>query len=448
MTRLATLSAEVDPGAGLATCLNLEVSEGTPYATTYQYNSVGYLTEVTDAEGNRTVYSDHDGVGNVGKITDARGFETAFSYDGLDHVTSITRDIGPLGDQQAVENFQYDALGNLRRSTDARGEEYESRYEYDSHYRLTAFEQELVFNGDDALRSTFGYDQVGNLISSTDPRGEFYTTTFVVDAGGRVVQEIVPTGTESDPGTPAVFTREYDEAGNLIAEGDSRGEGYTQRYRYDKVGRMDQIIRPTGSNGNRGPDAVTEFDFDAAGNVIKILHPRSNADGERFEQTYDYNGRGTLNFQIDAVGNRTDYGYDDAGNISTLTQAGGEFADTRVTTFEYDQLNRIRFERLGGRETEHRYDETGNPTYLAGPFTDIDGQLLTTTMSYDAQGFLIATTDPADYVHRIERDEVGNIIARIDPRGDYYRTVIEYDGANRPRTQSEPTGTESDPGNA
>ena len=154
--------AEVDPGAGLATCLNLEVSEGTPYATTYQYNSVGYLTEVTDAEGNRTVYSDHDGVGNVGKITDARGFETAFSYDGLDHVTSITRDIGPLGDQQAVENFQYDALGNLRRSTDARGEEYESRYEYDSHYRLTAFEQELVFNGDDALRSTFGYDQVGN----------------------------------------------------------------------------------------------------------------------------------------------------------------------------------------------------------------------------------------------------------------------------------------------
>ena len=67
-------------------------------------------------------------------------------------------------------------------------------------------------------------------------------------------------------------------------------------------------------------------------------------------------------------------------------------------------------------------------------------------MSYDAQGFLIATTDPADYVHRIERDEAGNIIARIDPRGDYYRTVIEYDGANRPRTQSEPTGTESDPG--
>ena len=171
----------------------------------------------------------------------------------------------------------------------------------------------------------------------------------------------MPTGTESDPGTPAVFTREYDEAGNLIAEGDSRGEGYTQRYRYDKVGRMDQIIRPTGSNGNRGPDAVTEFDFDAAGNVIKILHPRSNADGERFEQTYDYNGRGTLNFQIDAVGNRTDYGYDDAGNISTLTQAGGEFADTRVTTFEYDQLNRIRFERLGGRENRASVRRNGEP---------------------------------------------------------------------------------------
>ncbi|MGB7323492.1 MAG: putative Ig domain-containing protein, partial [Rubripirellula sp.] len=441
---------EVGAGAGRTTCEGLTAESSSSHRTVNVYNEVGYLLSSTDAEGNETLYTNYDGVGNVGSITDGRGFETKYSYDGLDHIARIVRDAGSDGNETATETFQYDKVGNLRMHQDARGAEYETRYEYDGHYRMIQSSIDLVVSGGDedagSLVEKIAYDNVGNIVAITDPRGDYFTTTFKIDAGNRVVSSTQPTGSAEAPGTPAVFTYQFDVAGNLIAEGDSRGDAFTVHREFDDAGRIERIVRPTGTLLERGPDAVTDIEYDAAGNVEKIVYPRANADGERYAHTFDLDGRGALNFEVDAAGYRTEYKYDDAGNVRERTEVGDGFTATRITTLEYDQLNRLRFERLEGHTTETKYDENGNITLIAGPFVDSAGSVMTTQMAYDALGFMKSTTDGSGNTQFIRRDNVGNAIETIDPRGDYYKSTFRFDGANRLLERTDPTGSFELPG--
>ena len=442
---VGNIVGEIGAGAGLVTCS----SDASPasHLTTNRYNALGWLESSTDPEGNTTTWSDFDGLGNPQTITDKRGFVTQLEYDGLEYVRTIKRQAGPSGEQTVTETFVYDSLGNLRESTDARGPEYKTTYTYDGRYRLIETTQDLVYGDGGTLVTKITYDQVGNVLSTTDPRGDFYQQQFAYDAGNRVVRIEQPTGTAEQPGDLAVFTRVYDLAGNLIESGDSRGQDYSIKQEYDAAGRLSKIIEPTGTAAARGADAVTELFYDAAGNAERIVHPRTNEAGEKFESKFDYNGRNTLNFEIDADGNRTNYDYFDSGEIRNIEQPGDEHSDTRITTFEYDELDRVRFERLDGHTIETRYDAAGNLTLVSGPFADVSGKPATTTTQYDALGFLISTTDPEDNTTTYKRDAVGNAIEVIDARGDYYKSSFEYDAAKRLRKQIDPTGNPLQPSN-
>ena len=57
--------------------------------TTYQYDTLGQLTQVTDADSHYTTYN-YDGAGNLTSVIDALQHGTYYEYDARNRLTTIT----------------------------------------------------------------------------------------------------------------------------------------------------------------------------------------------------------------------------------------------------------------------------------------------------------------------------------------------------------------------
>jgi len=98
--------------------------------TYYEYNVFGQVTKVTDPEHGAehpTIYQ-YDDVGNLRFLIDAEGNTTEYQYNDINRLTSITY---PLGDS---ESYTYDANGNMLTKTDGKGAT--TTYTYDANNRL------------------------------------------------------------------------------------------------------------------------------------------------------------------------------------------------------------------------------------------------------------------------------------------------------------------------
>ena len=109
--------------------------------------------------------------------------------------------------------------------------------------------------------------------------------------------------------------------------------------------------RPDGSRGF----AVSRYDYDKNGNVVKIQTPT----GGQVLREYDAVDRLIAETHIDkasGIYNRMEFAYDKAGNLVEITDNQG-----RRTQVEYDLLNReIRRVEKDGGVTRSFYDSNGN----------------------------------------------------------------------------------------
>ena len=102
MMRLSFLAM----GAALCCAANAQVQNTT---TSYEYNTAGLLTKVTDPLS-RVTTQDYDVFGRRTTITDPRSGITVYGYDGLDHLVKVT-------DARALEtSYSVDGLGNLTKT--------------------------------------------------------------------------------------------------------------------------------------------------------------------------------------------------------------------------------------------------------------------------------------------------------------------------------------------
>ena len=185
--------------------------------TTCEYDNLGRVWKVTDAEGHVTTalyWAD----GKVGKVIDAEGHESVFNvYDPNN--------------------------GSLLKVTDAKGNV--TRYEYNNFMAL----KKATYEG--GTNKQFGYDPYRRLVMAYDRGGQEFWTEY--DNLGRVDKKIV-----NKPGGATVSTTEYvyDLAGRLYTTtktGESGGNGTTTNT-YDTAGRL------SGSNtrtGKRSPMNMT-----------------------------------------------------------------------------------------------------------------------------------------------------------------------------------------------
>jgi RHS repeat-associated protein len=290
-------------------------------ATDTAYTAMGQVRSVTDPLG-RTTEFDYNANGYLKTVTDARDGTTAYEYDQMDRVKAVT---DPLG---AAESMEYDANGNLTKHTSRRG--IVTEQDYDELDRVTASR----FGTESTVG--YGYDAANRLRHAEDSRAGVFTTDY--DGLDRVIEETSPQGEVSYSYSATVRDRTMTVAGSP-----------TVRHVYDAAGDLAEVQR----NGT----AVTSVGRDTVGRQTRVGAP-----GNGVSQTY---------------------GYDDAGQVTSITYRAG-------TTV------------LG--EVSYVYDAAGNPTHTAGGWSRTALPEPFGPATYNAANHLTAIGDTT-----VEYDPDGNL---------------------------------------
>ena len=439
--------------------------------TSYAYNAQGKLTEYTDALGNITT-AEYDAAGNLTKTTDAESNTTLFAYDGRNRLVEQTDANGNRhtytysGNYLSSEKvngmttgtYTYGSMGELLDSTDGAGNT--TAYTYDPLNRVTkicypagstqtiAYDRMglVSFVTDSYGNSTsYTYDGSADILSVTDADGNCYTYTY--DANGNRISETDPYGSET--------VNTYDEMDRLVKVTDKQGGIYT--YTYD--GR-DRLISATGPGGGEmtityDPDTdlpltvtdperiATEYTYDAAGNVLSVTRA-----GEEVA-AYEYDRKGQLIKTVYANGLTEIRQYDGNGNCILMTDQNG-----RDISMEYDAFDRIIRETTPtGRIYKYTYDSAGNLIAQTNPLgstisfsydgngnvlSQTDGEGNTTTYTYDLNDRLILQQNADGGQYRYVYDALDRVTAATDGLG--YVTAYAYDKLGNLTNVTDPLG--------
>ena len=364
--------------------------------TRFGYDDVGRLARVTDALGGITRY-DYDELGNRVAATDAEGRVTSTLYDARGRL--VQRRL-PLGQ---TERLKYDRVGNLASRTDFNGRI--TQYEYDTMHRATIRTPDPSFK---APSTRVEYTATGQRTAVVDAHGR---TTYNYDKRDRLLSKSAPQGE---------LTYTYDDAGNLseLRSSSTQGGAWTT-YTWDALNRLATVVDP------RRDVRLAQYTYNDVGKVSDVAYANGVTTSARYDVLHRL-------IELSAVGPESTiarYSYDlgPTGERLVVTEA-----DDRRANYTYDDLYRLRSERISGDsdgvngEVEYSYDKVGNrltqASTLPGVATvryayDFNDRIVGD--SYDANGNTLQSGD-----HSFEYDHDDRLIGVDDGA-----TVLEYDGA-------------------
>lgn len=403
------------------------VTDPNGHTTHATYDSSGNVTSTEDALGHRTE-SSYDALDDLIERTDANGVTTTFEYDERGNLLSSStplvgsepaeartveyayEDEAHPGDLTAITDpdghtthFAYDKAGDLESVTDPEGGK--TTYEYDERgNRVAQVSPRGNAEGANAaeFRSSFTYDVAGDRLTAVNPLGNErkwtydsdgnlktatnpndHTTEYAYDSANQQVSVQRPNG--------QVEKTAYDATGNVKSQTD--GLEHTTTYKYDPLNHLESSTDPL--------SRATSFVYDGAGNLTSRKDPKGRT------TTYSYNAANELvkvGYSEEGTPD-VEYGYDPDGYRTSIKDGTGE------STYEYDSLGRlVGMKDGGGHATAYGYDLAGNETSITYPNGktvarefDESGRLAsvkdwlgnTTTFAYDPDSDLKATVFPA-----------------------------------------------------
>jgi RHS repeat-associated protein len=337
------------------------------------YGSINF-----DATAYATTAYAYDAIGNLTNVTDALGRQTNMTYDALARkITMTDPDMGWW-------SYGYDPAGNLTRQTRQTGT---------ASYRSTCFYY-------DALNRLTGKR---NTAGTTCPTSGPFAAEYAYGQGGHGYAAGLRTAMTN---TAAIVNWTYDTRGRVTAETRAvTGMGtYGLRYTYDSANRLVATTYPNGETvnttyGNDWQPAtlssswtsyVNDAQYNVRGQPTRVGHGTGGTSAVRTLYTYDEGTNPSyrlteLHVQYDNGGQtsylRLQYGYDNAGNLTSLTDLTNS---SQEQCFQYDALNRLTaawtqaagvctsYAKVGVGYYNHtgtnnyQYDLTGNITSLAG----------------------------------------------------------------------------------
>lgn len=325
-------------------------------ATTFHYNLFSREAWSVNERGNEH-HITFDQSGNPVRIVEENGAIHSYTYDTVnpynrltetDSLGRVTRysyttaspknllETKTLPSGAVIENRDYNSFAQPQRSKDARGNWAWQRFDANGNLTdsiqvragVTPVAGTQPVAGDIVAWTKMAYDTVGNTTTVTRVKdfsagtgpsvtSNWDTSKFNVvsltragNRNGSVVNETTP-----------VFT--YDALGRMKTGVDSRL--YPVSRDYDV---LDRIVWSTDSLGK-----VHNYAFDANGNPAGNELVDAGARLDNATSTYD--ARDRLAEVLDYAGNRSFFGYDEAGNRISQTSA-----DNFTVGFEYDAKNR------------------------------------------------------------------------------------------------------------
>ena len=310
---------------------------------TWAYDAKGNCTNATDS-ATGTVTMEYDENERLVRIVHPKGRGFAYTYDALGRTTSRTTLVGrgvPDAPSSAdIQRYTYDSLGRLSRMTDGDGNLYVENY-YD--------------------------DTTGWLVTQTYGNGTIVSNAY--DILGRTIG--IYHGRAGTPCPPwlAFFEYAYDAEGRRILQTTAEG---VERYTYDTVGQLTDVIYPDGSEEH--------FTYDAVGN--RVTSSRTGGSPVQ-EETYTANNLNQYTEIVNAQAARSTMEYDLDGN---MTRKGD-------THYYYDIQNRLVAVTNTTKDIAWscEYDVFGNRTKVVdhGMVKEtlfVQGSLASAVADYDASG--------------------------------------------------------------
>jgi len=301
--------------------------------TTYTYDAVGQLTQVTLPDGSSLSYS-YDPAHRLTGMSDNLGNRIAYTLDAMGNRTheevrdpanalaqirsrvynSLNRLAQELGAQNQTTQYAYDNQGNVTSITDPVN--HATANQYDALNRL------VKVTDPNLGQTQYAYNGIDQLVSVTDPRN--LATTYNYDGLANLNSQQSP-----DTGTTVNL---YDAAGNLLSQTDAKGQVTT--YAYDALNRVTSITFAGGAK------QTYAYDLGANGvgrlSSITETNPQNQATS-LLAYAYDQKGRTTSETRtIAGVAYALAYSYDSAGRLSGMTYPSG-----RAIAYAFDALGRI-----------------------------------------------------------------------------------------------------------
>lgn len=364
----------------------------------------------------------YDALGNLKASSDPRNSYawTTYSYDQLGRQTQATLPLAAVGPsyRSQTTTYRYDAVGNLRFMIASGKDEQDeiTEHHYDSRNRLIKTTLPADAHGN---RETIGYryDYRDNRTQIIDAYGNATVTNY--DERNRVKDITTPA---PSPGVPGTRTRYIytaaDEVEQAILE-DLSGELAPQvtSYAYDNLGRVYKQVLPDPDGDGSLSAPVYFYEHDAVGNVI----------------AESYEASGELNGSYASIVNVTNYEYDNWGRLWKVLAPWVELRTTTLnvsgtpvrpeTNIVYDALTRSSEQRVWNPivgdndhtiDTTSYFDDLGRLFRIDSP-PDASGQRATTINYYDAIGNIRYTIDARGYATESRYDELGRLSQTILP---------------------------------
>ncbi len=431
--------------------------DGNKHATEYIRNAVGEVTEAIDPL-KRKMLKEYDAAGNLTKLTDPEKRVTTYTYDAANRLKEITYSDGKThsvkyeydadGDRTSMVDgtgtttYTYDQLDRLTESEDGHGDKIKYEYNLDNEQTKITYP-----NGKAVTRS---YDNDGRLQKVTDwssrittfaydPDSDLKSTTYP-ETKGEAKTEDAYTYNEADQMTQVKMTKGTLSLAqiNYARDNDGQVKANTEKglpseeahsYTYDENNRL---IKAGGAH---------EWEYDDANNPTKIgthSYAYNAADELETRSSYTYNEEGALTKTTPTKAAATTYGYDQAGNLTSVSRPEEGGTKGISDTYTYDG-NGLRASQASSEGTKYMAwdmaEETpqvlsdGQNSYIYGPnglpIEQINSEGKALYLHHDQQGSTRLLTGSTGIVEgAMTYDPYGNLLANSGTK----TTPLGYDG--------------------
>ncbi len=368
-------------------------TDGNKHTTKYVRDVLEQVTEVVDPLGRKTIKR-YDLAGNLAKLTDAKGRTTTYVYDPANRLTEVSYSDGEtptvkyeydkdgdrtkMTDGTGTTTHTYDQLDRLEETKDGHGDK--AGYEYD----LANEQTKITYPNGKAV--TRAYDSTGRLHSVGDWLG--HSTTFSYDPDSDLTTTTFPTGTSN------VDEYAYNDTDQMSAVKMMNGSEALASLAYGRDG--DGQVTNTITEGLPGEEATAygydansrltkagaaSYEYDAANNPTKT--PGStNTYNEADEltagsgATYAYNEVGERTTTTPTSGPATSYGYDQAGNLTSVSRSKEGSTPAIEDAYAYNGEGLRASQTISGTTNYLTWDVTedlplimndGSNSYIYGP---------------------------------------------------------------------------------
>ncbi|MBI4597338.1 MAG: VCBS repeat-containing protein [Candidatus Omnitrophica bacterium] len=300
-----------------------ELNETETYTTTYEYDTLNNLTQVTDTKGNITRIT-YDSLGRKRSMDDPDMGHWSYEYDPVDNLTKQTDARG------VVTNFSYDELNRLQQKS----------YTIPSTLHLPP-STSVSYTYDNPAKSF----AKGKLTEISDGSG---SSSFEYDTLGRLIKE-----SKTIDSTTHTVHRTYDLPGRLVTL--TYPDTDVASYTYNNQGGIETVdvtsaTRPLSH-------LVTDVQYNAAGQMLKIAYGNGVVSDYSYDpQTLRLNHLATWSPGHSATLQDFSYDFDAVGNVKSITDR----VHTGTQTFEYDDLNRLTRAQGAYGDLQYAYDPLGN----------------------------------------------------------------------------------------